>query len=180
MLVNMNQSERLHNQGNEEQNITRELELSMQLRTTCEEILQEKGKTIIDSEELALHYWTIFGMPLGMIKSIRTKINPLDLVRHRSIKLKYSNDPTTTIQIDCSGINPSKAKFIDVKYFSDSDGGWLRLYKDRTANFMGYKPDTGSFGTGIQVIPIEVRPAFPAELVYYNHQINQSSPIEHK
>lgn len=181
MLTNMNQSERLHNQGNEQQSITRELELSMQLRAKCEQLLQEKGKTIIDSEELALHYYLPVLMPLGIIKSIKTKINPIDLVRHRSVKLKH-NRVDSFIQIACPGVNVSKAKFIDVKVSPDYEEyargkEWLRLYKDQNARFMGYKTPTGSSSWPY---PIEVRPAYAGGLTTYHHQINQSSPIEHK
>lgn len=178
----MSQSERLHNQGSKEQVMTPELKLSMELWTTCEKLLQEGGKTIIDSKELALHIYLPILMPLGIMKSIRTKINPLDLVRHRSIKLKFRGDPTESIRIDCPGINPSKAKFIDVKVSPDYEEyergeEWLRLYKVQSARFMGYKTPTGSSSWPT---PIEVRPAFGAEIGYYQSQSNQSLPIEHK
>lgn len=177
----MSQSERLYNQGYEEQVITPELKLSMELRATCENLLREKGKTIIDSKELALHYYLPILMPLGIIKSIRTKINPIDLVRHRSVKLK-NNRVDGFVQIACPGVDPSKAKFIDVKVSPDYEEyergeEWLRLYKDQNARFMGYKTPTGSSSWPN---PIEVRPAFGAELAFYQNQINQSSPVEHK
>ena len=174
-MTPMNSPERLHNQGDKEQVMTPELKFSMELRVKCEQLLKERGKTIIDSEELALHGFTLFGIPLGLIKNIRTKTNPLDLVRHRRIKLKKSGNSTKTIQIDCSGVDPTNAKFIDIRGLEEGYDTWLRLYRNQGARFMGYKA-----GTGIHIVPIEVRPAFGAELVYYGHQIKQSSSIEHK
>lgn len=176
----MNKSEGLHNQGDEAQAMTPELKLSMELRVKCEQLLKERGKTIIDTEELAAHAFTLFGIPLGLIKSIRTKTNPLDLVRHRRIKLEKSGNLTETIQIDCSGVDPTKTKFIDIRGLEKRYNSWLRLYRNQGARFTGYKADTGMVGTGIQVVPIEVSPASGAQLVYYQDQINQSSPIEHK
>lgn len=186
MLANMNQSERLHNQGYKEQVITPELKLSMELRATCERLLQEKGQTVIDVDELALYFFPVVGPLPGVMKSIRNKIiNPVDNIRHKDLRVKigYPNLRSSRsgefIHIKCPGVSPTNSKFIDVIGLEEHRDTWLRLHSSRSATIMGYKPNKGIVGT-FGVRPVEVRPAFSRELEYYKHQIYQSSPVEHK
>lgn len=189
MLANMNKSERLHNQGSREQVITPELKLSMELRDACENLLLEKGKNVIDVNELAAYCFPIVGPLPGIMRGIRNKVNnPVDNIRHKNIKLKvgYPNlRPSREgefIEIKCPSVNPPNAKFIDVMGLVWDYSRWLRIYRNQGAEIMGYKPDKGMFGTGLGVRPIVIRKASKRELEYFKHQINQSSrsPVEHK
>lgn len=179
--------ERFIPKGAEQQNITRELELSMQLRTTCEEILQEKGKNEFSYIELFNQAF----LPAGILKSLLFGLMPQDQVRERAVELKGIQDSNLRLRISCTGVNPIKAKFVDVlildkntpeytHYYSKTeerkekveDTSWLRVRRDGRAEIA--EPSKQAY------VNYRVRWATTEDLSYYQKQINQSSPIEHK
>ena len=179
----MNQSERLHNQGDEQQNTTPELKLSMELRDTCEKLLQEKEQNRISTSELILQ--TL--QPLGAIRSLAKWTKPQNLIRRTEVYLKKEGDSEPNIFISCVGVNPSKA-YLDILIMPDAftqrDSEWLwglrwlRLERKERGVIMMRNGNGKAPGIGEFMRP--ARLATTEDLSYYQHQINQSSPIEHK
>jgi hypothetical protein len=178
----MNISERLHNQGNEQQATTPELELSMELRDICVNLLQEKGKNRISTSELIIQVL----QPLGAIRSLAKWTKPQNLIRHRKVSLKKEENSEPHIFISCVGMDPGKAD-LDIfvtpdpirQRFGNAVGiYWLRLESGKSGEIMrrfghGKKPGIGEHIQRFSKATIE-------DLSYCQNQINQSSPIEHK
>lgn len=182
----MNQSERLYNQGNKEQTMTPELKLSVELRTRCEQLLQEKGKAVIDPTKVI--YLITPLLPLGVISMIISGIRQrrLPSLRDREVILAgKDNKPNAKILSHDTTI-PSRARTITVHIpeldDSPADTNVLKLERGQAGKietmhilnfqFFGRDPNTTK--------KTEIRLAATEELKAYQRYINQSSPIEHK
>lgn len=171
----MNPSERLHNQGNEEQVITPELKLSMQLRDTCEELLQKKGGNEFNYPELLSR--SILGFVI--IRSLATRTMPqVQSITSRIVKLKGERSDEPDVFIACNSTNPSKAKWVDV-WIQNNKFMRLRLGKNQEGVIMR-KLQSANPRFLDTPTTTEVEPATTEDLSYYQDLISQSLPIEHK
>lgn len=183
----MNNPERLHNQGSQEQVITPELKLSMELRDKCEQLLEEKGKAEIDHGKLALLVIPTL-LPIGIIRMIRDGIKERgvpSLRQRRAILVGKSNTPEVGI-LSNGTPNPSKARMITVHIpmldNSPADCNILELERGQggkittvhVLNYQFFNKDPNTTKRN------ETRLATMKELEAYQRYINQSSPIEHK
>lgn len=186
MLANMNRSERLHNQCNEQQNMTPELELSMQLRAKCEQLLDENGKTVIDLAKVMLLITPL--LPLGVLEMVISSIKNKGLpsLREKEVLLVgKSNQPEIKILSHGTTI-PSRSKSITVHIpkldHSPADVKVLKLEREEVGkietrhilNFQFYGRDPNT------TRQTETRLATMEELETYQRYIKQNSPIEHK
>ena len=181
----MNLSERLHNQGNEEQVMTPELKLSMELRAKCEQLLDNTGKNVIDYSKV-LYFITPL-LPVGLITMIISgiKLRSMPSLRERETIMEIGNVPEVKILSHNTTI-PSRARTITVSVpkLDDSfkDHNILKLEKGKRGQivtmhvlnfqFYGWDPDTTN--------RTERRLATKEELEAYKRYIERSSPVEHK
>lgn len=183
----MNQSERLHNQGNlEQQNITPELKLSIQLRSTCEKLLEEKGQNRINLRELTMQVL----QPFGIIRVLATRTMPQNLVRGRTLdlkELKGEAESKPDVTIACNGTNPTKAKVIGVyaqgmqdRVHTFAGTSILSLERQQRGKICDRYPLNYRFFDQNAPKQSEERLATMEDLEAYQKYIDQSLPVEHK
>lgn len=181
-VANMNQSERLHNQGNKEQIITPELELSMKLWDTCVKLLDEKGRNKIRVREIVSR--AVF--PLYNLFNVLNNLTlPHNNLRIRYVSLKGEKEEGDA-RIAMYGVNPNKAKEIRVYVRGiidedQRDPTFLRLRKGKRAEIKAILDDS-LFFSRIPAYKVAVKEgkAKMKDLVAYQSYIQQSSTIERK
>jgi len=180
--MNKSEFERLRNQARKEQSVTPELKLSTELRDVCEKLLREKGKNKISTSELIIQVL----QPLGAIRSLATWTKPQNLVRRTETYLEKRGENEPSIFISCIGVNPSNAD-IDILLIPDAFEHrnkdhwglmWLRLEKKGQGVIMQRNGDGNRPGAFEYMKPNNL--ATTQDLLFYQDQINQSSPIGHK
>lgn len=174
----MNQSERFYNPGNEQQNITPELKLSMELWDTCEKLLQEKGRNEINYFELLL--------PPNQLIYILDAIEERRMPQIKKRVVILGKENSKQVKILISGTDPSKAKVVNV-YIpmlddSPADRNVLQLERGQRGKIdIMHVLNFQIFGRDPNTTKITVKKlATMEELKAYRRYINQSSPIEHK
>lgn len=172
--------ERFIPKGAEQQNITPELGLSMELRDTCERLLQEKGKNEICVNELLFQIF----QPIGIIRVLVTGYMPQNIVRRKVVRLEKDKSSESNVVISCPGMHPSKAREVGVYISSMQDHlplgvgkTFLFLKKHQRGEILDIFLD--SF-LAASMLPDRERFATMEELEAYQRYIKQSSPIEHK
>lgn len=187
-VANMNPSERLHNQGIEQQVMTPELELSRQLRTKCEKLLQQKGENHIEFMLLLVAANPIT-LPLLALHQL-DESKPLERLWGRYVTLRNGDSEKPNITIVCTGFNPGKAKYVDIYFspmsrYSDYVLPVLQGKDSRLIKVHGVSLRLGKNRKGQITKPLGLqtqisRPATAENLSFYQKLVNQSSPIEHK
>jgi len=177
----MNKSEKLHNQGNEEQAMTPELKLSMELWDTCVKLLDEKGQNKIRVGEIISR--VVF--PPFDLHNLRNMTLPHSNLRIRYVVLKGEKKEGDTL-VEMYGVNPNKAKEIRVYVRGvleeDSpDPTFLHLRKGRRAEVKAILDDSlwwyriPSFKVAVKEGKAKMK-----DLETYKSFIKQGSPIDHK
>lgn len=180
----MNPSERLHNQGNNEQVMTPELKLSMELRATCERVIQEKGRNGINYSEL---FFQVL-QPIGIIRSLVHKTAPHNMVRCRGVRLRGETSSDQDGAIECKGTNPSRAKVVYVyikdmqgqQFIEGTDITTLSLERGKRGQIIESHLLNYHFFDNNAPKQIEKRLATMEELETYKIYIEQSLPVENK
>ena len=89
-----------------------ETRLSMDLRQDIEQLLEIRGRKIIDPFEI----FTQLIVPISAARCIKHGISPIDLVRRMELKLdKEDDDRSVKVYIDSFGVNPEKSKWIFIQ-----------------------------------------------------------------
>ena len=180
---NMNKSERSYIQGYREQIMTPELKLSMELRGTCERLLQEHGRNNFSYQNAALHL-----PPFLLFVPLRYLIyrsTPSELLFSREVKMGHKKkDNKPDIIITSRGFYLNKAKRIEVeakgleervyREGKEPQATWLELLKEGKTTIVTYYPTRDIRN------PIDRRRATIEELQAYQRYIGESSPIEYK
>lgn len=182
--LDMNPSERLHNQGSEQQYIAPELELSIELWDTCEKLLQERGRNRFTPTNIL----GLVLQPLHTIKALSTKNMPQYPMVWRVVELKKLKDDMNNkpdITITCMGTNPNNARQIALHNIrmNNVSGPYdgkrvVVLERDRKGKvldsyLMRHHPFGSPKGQEKQLATTE-------ELEAYKIDIKQRLPIEHK
>lgn len=183
-------------QGNEQQNMSPELKLSRELWTTCENLLQERGKTLFSVPAFLnlvlkanigylanLHIpgierrTVVFDQLINQTASLRSL-----MTRRVRVEGKEEGSITPSIITVCGELNavfPGLPPYYVDVYISPTNNKsevnieFLRLRKDRRPEIMKPQEDKSHLIRRCRWATVE-------DLTYYQKAINQSSPIEHK